>query len=102
MRQVRFAIPLGLLLVLGACDYFGGGEQEAAGGATGQVLPASVSDEMIPVQDLTSQPPALAPAPGEGGSGAVATADSAVAAVSAGDGEAAAVEDATPAQPEAQ
>lgn len=77
MRPTRFALPLAALLALSGCDWFGGGEQEVAGDASGEVLPASVSDEMIPVQDLKSQPPVLAVQPGEGGSAVAVGADSA-------------------------
>ncbi len=77
MRPTRFALPLAALLALSGCDFFGGAEQEAAGDATGEVLPASVSDEMIPVQDLRSQPPVLAVQPGEGSAASAAGADSA-------------------------
>lgn len=100
MRPIRFALPLAALMALSGCDWFGEAEQEAAGNASGDVLPGSVSDEMIPVQDLRSQPPVLAPAPGEGGSAGVAGADSAVAEPDA-DGEAPPAADAAPAEPEA-
>ena len=97
MRPTRFALPLAVLLLLGACDYFGGTEQEAAGDASGEVLEGSLSDEMIATQDLKSQPPTLAVQPGEGGSGGDG-ADSAVADSTAVDGETAPSEEAAPAE----
>lgn len=101
MRSTRFAIPLAALLALPACDYFGG-QEEVAGDASGEVLPASVSDEMIPVQDLKSQPPALAVQPGEGSTGGAEGADSAMADSAAAPGEAAPAESTAPAEPAAE
>ena len=77
MRPIRFAIPVAALLALSACDWFGTAPQEAAGDASGEVLPASVSDEMIATQDLKSQPPALRVQPGAGGAVDAEGADSA-------------------------
>jgi hypothetical protein len=95
MRLTRFAISFAALLALSACDYFDTPEA-ASGDASGDVLPGSVSDEMIATQDLTSQPPALAVRPGEGGEGGADGADSAAVDSAAVDGEAAPVEDAAP------
>lgn len=47
-----------LTLALSACGQKGGKEQ--GGKAEGQILPASVSDAMVPVDQVQSQPP-LAP-----------------------------------------
>ena len=47
-----------LTLALAACGQKGGKEQ--GGKAEGQILPASVSDAMVPVDQVQSQPP-LAP-----------------------------------------
>ena len=96
MRPIRFAIPLAALLALSACDWFASTPQEVAGDARGEVLPASVSDEMIATQDLKSQPPALRVQPGEGGAVGAEGADSADAAA-AGD-TAAPAEDSAPAE----
>ena len=58
------AIPALLLtLALAACGEKGGKEQ--GGKAEGQILPASVSDAMIPVDQVRSQAP-LAPQSGSG------------------------------------
>jgi hypothetical protein len=56
-------------LLLGGCDYFSGaGEEAQSGDASGEVLAPSVSDSMIPTDDLTSQPPALREDTASGGS----------------------------------
>jgi len=65
------------------------------------VLPASVSDEMIPTQDLKSQPPALRVQPGEGGAPGAEGADSADSAA-AGDAAAPAEESAPAEAPAAE
>lgn len=58
------AIPAALLaLALAGCGEKGGKEQ--GGKAEGQILPASVSDAMIPVDQVRSQAP-LAPQSGSG------------------------------------
>lgn len=58
------AIPTALLaLALAGCGDKGGKEQ--GGKAEGQILPASVSDAMIPVDQVRSQSP-LAPQAGSG------------------------------------
>lgn len=58
------AIPAALLaLALAGCGDKGGKEQ--GGKAEGQILPASVSDAMIPVDQVRSQAP-LAPQTGSG------------------------------------
>lgn len=58
--------------ILAGCN--GDPEQEADGGngsaASGEVLEGSISDEMIPLDQLRSQPPRAAPEPGEESSGA--------------------------------
>lgn len=98
MRVARLALSVATLLLLGACDYFGVPTADSEGNASGEVLPGSVSDAMIPTDDLTSQPPALAIQPGEGGVAAdpadgAASTDSAV--------QVAPAEEAAPAEPEA-
>ena len=95
MRRTRFAISFAALLALSACDFFGGAQEEEAGDASGEVLPASVSDGMIPTQDLKSQPPVLREQSGAGGAGGAESADSA-AADSAVAGEATPAEEAAP------
>jgi hypothetical protein len=98
MRVARLAVPFAALLLLGACDYFGTPTTDSEADASGEVLPGSVSDAMIPTDDLTSQPPSLGIQPGEGGTAAdggdaEATADSAAAEPPA--------EEAAPVEPEA-
>ncbi|MEO5706593.1 MAG: hypothetical protein ABIT10_14245 [Alteraurantiacibacter sp.] len=99
MRLTRFAFPLFAIVLLGACDYFGGATaDDASGDASGEVLPGSISDAMIPTDDLTSSPPALVVPPSEGGTPADAAADSGAASA-----DSAVVEPAqeAPAEPEA-
>ncbi|MFC4254457.1 hypothetical protein GRI97_03405 [Altererythrobacter xixiisoli] len=66
-RRLSVAVPA-LLLVLAACD-----SKEAATGEAVQseeVLPGTINDEMIPLDELTSQPPIQDPSlipPSEGG-----------------------------------
>ncbi len=90
MRPTRFALPrlaapVAAILLLGACDYFGGTTSEEVVDASGEVMSGSVSDAMIPTDDLTSQPPALAIQPGEAGA-AAAGIDAADSAQPAADG----------------
>jgi hypothetical protein len=69
-----------MTLLLGGCDYFSGtGEEAQSGDASGEVLAPSVSDAMIPTDDLTSQPPALRedPASGESDEGGADSGDDA-------------------------
>lgn len=99
MRVARLAVPLAAVLLLGACDYFGTPSADSEGTASGEVLPGSVSDAMIPTDDLTSQPPALAPQPGEGGTSASEGAEGEEAAVDSAAAEPAA--ETAPAEPEA-
>lgn len=73
---------LGLLavsaLALGACDS-SDPAQTAPGGARaeGEVLGGTISDEMIPLDELRSQSPPLRPAPESGATGAPAAAGAA-------------------------
>jgi len=65
-RRFLFALPLALLA---ACNDTPTGKA----GQGGQVLEGTISDEMLPVERLTSEPPVMAPAPGEGAPTASAT-----------------------------
>ena len=66
MRTAPALLCAALLLTLGACKQEPAKKAaQGAGTAAGEVLPGSVSDAMIPVDTLRSQPP-LAPK-GEGG-----------------------------------
>jgi hypothetical protein len=74
LALTRFLAPLVPLALLAAC-----GEEPAADGdgrsASGQVLEGSISDDMLPLDKVQSEPPLLAPekaprregAPGEPG-----------------------------------
>jgi hypothetical protein len=70
------ALPLALL---GACK--GGGKQQGAGKAEGEILPGSASDAMLPLDTVRSQAP-LAPR-AEGGEKGKAAAGSATEAADA-------------------
>jgi hypothetical protein len=60
----NFAASLVMALALSACQ----GEEQApqAGAAGGEILPASISDDMLPLDTVRSQPP-LAPRPAASG-----------------------------------
>ena len=61
----RFAL-LPLLALLAACDNSAPmADDDAARAASGEVLEGSISDDMLPLQDLRSQPPIAPPLPGE-------------------------------------
>lgn len=60
-RPARAAVLLATLtLVLAACDKEPKPAEKTGGAATGEILPGSASDAMIPYDTLRSQPP-LAP-----------------------------------------
>ena len=59
-------LVLPLLALLAACgDAAIAPDDDAARAASGEVLEGSISDEMLPLEDLRSQPPVAAPLPGE-------------------------------------
>jgi hypothetical protein len=62
-RRILIATLLPALMV-GGCN-----QKSAQGTSTvsGQVLPGSTSDDMLPADSLTSQPPIMAPEPDKGG-----------------------------------
>lgn len=63
-RRFLIALPLALpLTLLAAC---GDKPDESTAATSGQILPGSTSDAMLPVDTVTSQPPMMAPQPGEG------------------------------------
>ena len=67
MRKIRL-LPLAAALLIAGCDGDTAElEQSDGGSASGEILPASVSDEMILTDDLQSQPPRLVEADEEGG-----------------------------------
>jgi hypothetical protein len=86
-RRILIATVLPALL-LGGCN------QKSAQGATtvsGQVLQGSTSDDMLPADSLTSQPPIMAPEPDKSGPAS----SSAAATEPAADGSEAATPDAS-------
>lgn len=58
--MIRFAISALFVLLLSACGGDGAKKAEGAGTAQGEILPGSVSDAMIPLDQVKSQAP-LAP-----------------------------------------
>ena len=64
--RVRLTSLAVLIPLLAACDSTAPmADDEANRAATGEVLEGSISDAMLPLQDLRSQPPVAAPLPGE-------------------------------------
>lgn len=57
---MKRALLLALPLALAACDQQAAAPAEQGGAASGEVLPGSISDAMIPLEQLDSQAP-LAP-----------------------------------------
>lgn len=92
LRLPHLAAAAGLLL-LSACTDDAVPVAEG-GSASGDILPGSVSDAMIPTDTLQSQPPLMAPAPAAAGAPAPSEADG-----DAG-GDAAVEAEAEPAPPE--
>jgi len=68
-RRLLLLSCAALPLLLGACDYFATPTVESSGAATGEVIEGSISDGMIPTDELTSQPPILDEPAATGGSG---------------------------------
>jgi hypothetical protein len=55
-----------MLVLVAGCDLFQPEvPEDAPREASGEVLEGSISDAMLPLGDLSSQPPAAAPLPGE-------------------------------------
>lgn len=54
-------MAIAAVALLAACN--GDASQEETAGTSGQVLPGSVSDDMLPYGTATSQPPLMAPDP---------------------------------------
>lgn len=64
--RVRVTCLAVLIPLLAACGSDAPvADDEANRAATGEVLEGSISDDMLPLQDLSSQPPIAAPLPGE-------------------------------------
>ena len=57
MRQPALLLPAVALLALAACDNAPTSAPAEAAGATGEVLEGSLSDDMLPLDQLRSQPP---------------------------------------------
>lgn len=62
------AIAMGTCL-LAACDGGDTGSQASSGDATGEILEGTISDSMLPVDTVRSQPPLLQEAPTSESSG---------------------------------
>lgn len=77
-RIALSAIPFALLL--SACDDTASEDAKQGGKAEGEVLGGSISDDMLPLEELTSQSP-----PAKGAEAAAARAAAAEAAEEAGD-----------------
>ena len=58
---MRLALTVPLLAVVAACGEPAPPPEERGGGAAGVVLGGTISDEMIPLPQLTSQPPLSGP-----------------------------------------
>lgn len=71
MSAVRLAIiaPVAVLL-LAACGEDAAPETAQGGAASGEVLPGSISDDMIPTDALRSQGPQIVETPASAASGA--------------------------------
>lgn len=69
-RLLILAIPA---LTLAACN---SGTEENGGTASGEVLEGTISDAMLPLDTLTSQPPIAKPEPAAGSSSAASDAAS--------------------------
>jgi hypothetical protein len=67
-------VPLAACLALAACQDEPAEDSEGAA-AMGEVLEGSISDDMIPLGELRSQPPMAPPEPVAGAGGATAAAD---------------------------
>lgn len=73
MKSARPGLLLALALLASACGDETSGSVAEGEEAVGEVLGGTISDEMIPLEQLTSQPPPLPRATasaGDGGSGA--------------------------------
>lgn len=54
---MRLIAAVALCLVLSACDWFGGGEEDDDRTSSGEVLEGTISDAMLPLDTVRSQPP---------------------------------------------
>jgi hypothetical protein len=96
MSAVRFRLVApALVLLLSACGGDAASDAEQGGSASGEVLPGSISDDMIPIDSLRSQGPQIVERPASAASGSP---DSTA---SEGDAAAGAVEAEPAAEPEA-
>lgn len=71
MRVTRLLLAAAPLALLAACGDEASKDDSRA--ATGEVLEGTISDAMLPVDRVRSQPPLAAPEPGPGGEGGTAT-----------------------------
>lgn len=97
MTRKLAILPITLMLV--SCGWFDqASETEQSAGVQGELLEGTISDEMIPVDELRSQSPRAAPEPGESGE---AGSDPSTAEEGADEGAASAEQPPEPAQPSA-
>ena len=82
VTRLLLAAPLALLAACG--DEAPTDDSRAA---TGEVLEGTISDAMLPVDRVRSQPPLAAPEPGPGGEGGTATPGAETEATPAAEGE---------------
>lgn len=73
MRVARFACLLTATIVLASCGEDGAAVSEDGREASGEVLEGSISDEMLPLEELRSQAPLAEPTAGEQGAAGAAT-----------------------------
>ena len=95
VKRLPLVVPA-LVLLLSACGDDAAPEAAQGGSASGEVLPGSISDDMIPTDALRSQGPQIIEAPASAASGAPGAGETAAPA-----GEEAAVEAEPAAEPEA-
>ena len=95
MPATRSVLACASALLLVAC---GGDPAPADEGASasGEILPSSISDAMIPTDQLRSQPPLMDPSPGTDGAAAPGGQGEGEAAADTADGAAAAEPEAEP------
>ena len=97
MSAVRFRLVVPALLLLSACGDDAAPEAEQGGAASGEILPGSLSDDMIPTDSLRSQGPQIVEQPASAATGGAAVFGTAA---PAGDAAAEAAEPAPAAEPD--
>ncbi len=87
MTSVRLSrlIPVAALALLVAACGDDAAVEDESGSASGEVLPGSISDAMIPSDSLQSQPPLVAPEPAAAGNAATGESEAGEDAVAEGE-----------------